>query len=74
MKLLMCLKAVSVVARLELQSKIFVVAGMREMRVARGERFAVGCSCYRNRTRRVEACEKVDEAIKVSSGASEGVD
>jgi hypothetical protein len=69
--LLMCLKAVSVVARLELKSKIFVVAGMR---VARGERFAVGYSCYRNRTRRVEACEEVEEAIKVSSGASEGVD
>lgn len=45
-KLLMCSKVVIAVARLELSSTVFVVAGMREMRVARDERFAVGHSCY----------------------------
>jgi hypothetical protein len=45
-KLLMCSKVVIAVARLELSSTVFVVAGMREMRVARAERFAVGYSCY----------------------------
>lgn len=45
-KLLMCSKVVIVVARLELNPKIVVVAGRWEMRVARDERFAVGYSCY----------------------------